>query len=313
MENPSDTKSPYFELQKMLPNGTLVKADKKDTEVADMESKFNQAAKEVENLPTNKKLLWAEKQRNEGNNLYQEKNYIEAIDVYLTCLVAKSEELEFVDKVFLPVMNNLAQCTLQLGFYKKTQAFCTMAIEEDKIWFLDRPEAISKLYFRRARAYRMSGEYSKARKDLRKAKELLPQKSHSHRVIEKEFKMIEDSFKEAKKNLNKQQLAMKRLFERSPKSHLQPHVELNSGCISEHSELERTQPKEIRLYNRPKRKYSTLRARNETEPQEQEPRCNLSYWEYYLAVIGSITERLLILLGDEESIQQEQELMDKVN
>ncbi len=37
----------------------------------------------------------------------------------------------------------------------------------------------------------------------------------------------------------------------------------------------------------------------------------LSYWQYYLAVIGSIAERLLIFLGDDETIAHEQELLKK--
>ena len=180
-----DDVSPRFELQKRLPDGSTVKADARDMAVADMESKFTQAAKEVEDLSPSQRLEWAELQRQAGNKFYRKKEYEEAIDVYLTCLVVKSETPEFLEDVFLPVMNNLAQCTLQMGSYKKAQTFCTMALEEKNL--PNRPEMISKLYFRRGKARRLSGDYLGCKEDLKKAIELLPQHLVAeHRSIEKE-------------------------------------------------------------------------------------------------------------------------------
>jgi hypothetical protein len=37
----------------------------------------------------------------------------------------------------------------------------------------------------------------------------------------------------------------------------------------------------------------------------------LNYWQYYLAVIGSIAEQFLILLGDEETIAKRDGLLLK--
>uniref|UniRef100_A0A6V0B9P8 Uncharacterized protein n=1 Tax=Pseudo-nitzschia australis TaxID=44445 RepID=A0A6V0B9P8_9STRA len=45
-------------------------------------------------------------------------------------MVVKENTPEFVRNTFLPVLNNLAQCTLQLGMHQKTILFCETALEE---------------------------------------------------------------------------------------------------------------------------------------------------------------------------------------
>lgn len=302
LETEQDVASPRFELQKRLPNGSTVKADENDMAVADMESKFKQAAGEVQDLPEDKKLEWAQLQRQEGNTLYVNKEYKEAIDVYLTCLVVKSDNPEFIEQVFLPVMNNLAQCTLQLGFYKKAQSFCTMALEEKEL--PDQPETIAKLYFRRGKARRLGGDYVGAEQDLMKAIELLPQNLDAeHRAIEKELQLAERSSTEGKRNEAKQKYAMKRFFDTTT-SVVTPVVPGEPAPKLVHPKLG--------LYGTQKRKYSTLRARREDDDAQQHTDVKqLTYWQYYLAVIGSIAERLLILLGDEETIEKEQEQLRK--
>jgi len=307
LESPEDNLSPRFELQKRLPNGTTVKADERDIEVANMESKFKQAALEVEGLPPSKKVEWARKQRQEGNKLYASKKYSQAMDVYLTCLVAKSDDLDFIDQVFLPVMNNLAQCTLHLGFYKKTQVFCTMALDEKMIFLLERPEAVSKLYFRRAKAYRLAGKYTQAHQDLMQSKQLLAETSQESQAIEKELKMVEYSNREAKKNKKRQEQAMKEIFDIQS----QPLV-MNKKHFAAQSDTEQNpSERKMSLYNKHRRSYSALRAKEKPVIDAQSSEMELSYWEYYLAVIGSITERLLILLGDEESIAKEEDHLKK--
>lgn len=308
LKRPDDNFSPRFELQKRLPNGSTVKASEKDLKVADMDSKFKQAALEVEGLTTTKKIEWAKNQRLEGNQLYASKNFAEAIDVYLTCLVVKSDDLEFIDQVFLPVMNNLAQCTLQLGNYKKTQNFCTMALDEERIFLLEKPELISKLYFRRAKASRLSGEYVQAQKDLKQARHFLSETSKEHEAIEKELRMVELSSREAKKMESRQQQAMKQAFEiqSEPLAVDNKQLEALSDAINNKSE------KKNSLYGGRKRNYSTLRAKEKPALTEDRSVQELSYWEYYMAVIGAIAERLLLLLGDEETIAKEKDKIGKV-
>lgn len=312
MEGPDDVLAPRFELQKRLPNGNTIKADERDTAVADMESKFKQAATEVEDLTDQQKLEWAQLQRQAGNELYQQKDYKEAIDAYLTCLVVKSETTnsKFLEQVFLPVMNNLAQCTLQLSHFNKTVTFCTMALEESGL--PNRPDLIAKLYFRRGKARRLTGEYASAEQDLEKAKQLLfegaeaqqPTRTAEFRAIEKELHLVTRSVGEAQKIELKQKDAMRRLFDNP--SQEEPHVETTPLYAAHRN------PNGSLYSDRSKRAYSILRAKKDTDDDADMPgRRRLSYMEYYLAVVGSIAERLLVMLGDEETIQNEQDKLSK--
>ena len=118
------------------------------------------------------------------------------MDIYLTCLVVKESTPDFVRDTFLPVLNNLAQCTLQLGMYTKTILFCEMALEEvskakekaaevkasreEKKGEEGTPElallakqrdladaiALCKIFFKLSKALRLTGHYGKARKAL---------------------------------------------------------------------------------------------------------------------------------------------------
>jgi len=56
--------------------------------LADFQSKMKQAAQMVATLSPEKKIEWATMHRQRGNTLFQKGNYKEAMDVYLTCLVA---------------------------------------------------------------------------------------------------------------------------------------------------------------------------------------------------------------------------------
>eukprot|EP00545_Synedropsis_sp_CCMP1620_P014061 CAMPEP_0119019670 /NCGR_PEP_ID=MMETSP1176-20130426/22403_1 /TAXON_ID=265551 /ORGANISM="Synedropsis recta cf, Strain CCMP1620" /LENGTH=319 /DNA_ID=CAMNT_0006973927 /DNA_START=8 /DNA_END=967 /DNA_ORIENTATION=- len=307
-----DGLQPRFELQKRLPNGNTTRCSEQDMAVADMESKFKQAANEVEDLSDEQKLEWAQIQRKEGNLIYARKDYNEAVDVYLTCLVVKSDSTDFMDQVYLPVLNNLAQCTLQLGSYRKAATFCTMALEEESK-LTHRPEAVSKLYFRRGKARRLSGDYKAAIDDFAKAKELLPDKSGAeHRAIQKELQLVAQSTIEGKRNEVKQKDAMKSFFDTN--TTLGADAMSNEPAADVHEPPAALNHKKLEssLYGTQKRAYSTLRAkRYEDENDNEKSPKQLSYWRYYLAVIGSIAERLLIAMGDEETIQKEQERLHK--
>ena len=83
----------------------------------------------VAQLPSwSAKVQWAEAQRQYGNQLYSAHapDYEAAMDVYLTCLTVARHDAVMLGKV----MNNVAQCTLQLGWYKKTETVCTLALQE---------------------------------------------------------------------------------------------------------------------------------------------------------------------------------------
>ena len=280
---------PHFELQRRLPDGSTRKATPADQQLADMQSKFQQVAAEVKDLTDENKLVWAELQRTEGNRLYQQKKYQEAMDVYLTCLIVKSESNLFMKTVFLPCLNNLAQCTLQLGMYLKTEMFCTMALEElvqsttpitTTTTTTDEYDPIvAKLYFRRGKARRLGGKYTLANEDLQKT---LTMVTDTKPVVYRELHLLEQAMVEAKQNETRQERAMQQIWNTS------------------------TTPKSSSLYDDVKqRKYSNLRAKRKSDDDLDEGinvRENLSYWAYYMAVIARLAERLLVLTGDEETI-----------
>lgn len=79
---------PRVELQRRMPDGSLRRADDTDLAVADLQAKLRQAAQTVSTLSPEQRLQWSHEQRQIGNSLFGSGEYHEAMDVYLTCLVA---------------------------------------------------------------------------------------------------------------------------------------------------------------------------------------------------------------------------------
>ena len=254
------------------------------------------AADQVADLTPKQKIEWAQRQRQEGNALYKEGDYREALDVYLTCLVAKTEEDDFMTLVFLPVMNNLAQCSLQLGMYRKAETFCTMALEEVD----GEPEEesslqlVAKLFFRRGRAKRLSGEYGKAREDLEISLQMLEDGSTERRSVQRELQLVKRAEVEERQNEKRQEHAMRRLLGNDATG-TRVTTEMNrpEGMDDSQPTIQQS------LYqgedsNRP---YSTLTARrrdNESRRAVTKQNC----WRWYISMIGRVAEKLLVLLGD---------------
>ena len=177
-----------FELRRQMPDGSTRRADEADTAVADLQSKIKQTAAVLSALNAEEKMEWARQQRVEGNKLFSREEYTEAMDVYITCLVAMdklkqgsadkggdsdgvssdgvfSEDIE--REIQLPVLLNLALCALKLGTLRKAESFCSFALQTSL--GADCPKA----YFRRGRARMLMGSYDDARSDLQRAVDLL--------------------------------------------------------------------------------------------------------------------------------------------
>ena len=177
-----------FELRRQMPDGSTRRADEADTAVADLQSKIKQTAAVLSALSAEEKMEWARQQRVEGNKLFSREEYTEAMDVYITCLVAMdklkqgsadkegdsdgassdgvfSEDIE--REIQLPVLLNLALCALKLGTLRKAESFCNFALQTSL--GADCPKA----YFRRGRARMLMGSYDDARSDLQRAVDLL--------------------------------------------------------------------------------------------------------------------------------------------
>jgi hypothetical protein len=315
---------PRFELQKRLPDGSTIPASKSDLSASDLKTKLQQSAKFVAQLTRDDRCKWANQQRLSGNVFFERGEYKAAMDIYLTCLVVKDTEkqhdVDFLSKTLLPVLNNLAQCTLQLGMQKKTMEFCKIALEEiskidkDKAAVLD-PITICRIYFKRAKAQRLTGHYFEARQDLNRSLECLEKKENEadqkvpyQQAIQKEFRHLETAEKEARKNKQQQKRAMQKALSSSN--------EKSNAHNTQESENTSTAPlSDLAITNRGARQHSTLRARKKGVPvqnlhqetEDQQSSSALSYWQYYCLVVARVAEALLILLGDDETKESLQE------
>jgi tetratricopeptide (TPR) repeat protein len=191
-------------------------------------------------LSPKEKLQWAERHRQEGNTLYFKQQYKEAMDVYLTCLVALDKspqnssneagniaynnidwEQKMEQQVKLPVLLNLSACTLKLGMLKKTCAFCDLALD------LDIGKTSSKLYFRRGLAKASMGLYAEGKQDLTMSMDILRKQESDEasndlvdkneickmkQAVEKEMLRLESLVVSAEKNHQRQTRAMKRIL-----------------------------------------------------------------------------------------------------
>ena len=311
-----------FELQRRLPDGSARRATESERKAADMQTKLNQVAQHIATLKTTKeKLDFIEQHRQYGNTLYQKESYEEAIDVYLTCLTAVApltkqqidQGTDAVDKtksqddsnsqhhvLFCKIMNNLAQSSLKLGWYHKTEQFCTLALEHLK---LDEDEEgvetafnestpslqfnfpaasdsdlqqISKLYFRRGKAQRLRGNYRQAHKDLEMALKWQSRMSSTvsaeQKAIQQELQKVVRSATEGKRNKERQARAMKAVL--SPKKSEDPNIIAKSGTDTRQptedpdSGSGRFKPIQRPLYPSGEKKirtYSSLRAPAEVD------------------------------------------------
>lgn len=345
---------PRFELQKRLPDGSTIPATKDEIAAADFKTKLEQSAKLISQLESSEdRQYWAEQQRLTGNAFFQQGNYKGAMDIYLTCLVVKENTPDFVRDTFLPVLNNLAQCTLQLGMHMKTILFCEMALEEAskgkekvakaksnqeekkieetheyKSFLLQRDLAdaiaLCKIFFKLAKALRLTGHYRKAREALDSSLDCLTGEENEisassyttsgeandvqfslvpyKKAIDKEYRYLDFAEKEARRNLARQKRAMRTVLSPSPTAKFNLSATQDKNEIQEESLYEKSlEP----------RQFSKLRARKfETSSlvlQQNEDAIayndgdaeKTSYSHYYWSMVARVAKALLVMLGDD--------------
>ena len=119
------------ELKRKLDNGALISSTEGERKAADMSAKMRQSAEEVKGQPFSVKLEWSRLRREQGNVIFKRGDWAEAMDVYMTCLVAISNEEGEVEEsereISLPVLLNLAQCALNMRAASKCIQFCDHA------------------------------------------------------------------------------------------------------------------------------------------------------------------------------------------
>lgn len=316
----------YFELQKRMPDGSARKATEEEITSADMKNKLEQAAQLTSKMTLEQKVEWAQKQRQSGNELYQQQKFKEAIDIYLTCLVVRDttqnqQKVVDQDVLILPVMNNLAQCSLQLGWYHKAELFCTLGLEA--LGDDSRGQSVAKLYFKRGKARRLRGWYDEAKGDLERAlvalwnrTEIAVDKTAEQKSIEREFQLLHKAIVEGKKNKDRAQRAMQKVLgSSSVKETGTANASLNEdGSVTKQSpstnsndntKAAASTPQENQgLYHEKHvRTYSTIRKRPEGPPPYEKarlPGLQLSYWQTYRLVAARVAQKLLDIIGEEE-------------
>jgi hypothetical protein len=351
----SSNHQPRFELQKRLPDGSAVPATRDEVEAADFKAKLEQSAKFVAQLATPEdRQYWAEQQRLLGNTFFGRGDYKSAMDIYLTCLVVKESTPNFVNRTLVPILNNLAQCTLQLGMYRKTVLFCDIALQEVRKVNTDGsregnadtmadenliaigfskvdPIAVCKIYYKLAKAQRLSGNYGEARKALDSSLQCLEQKveemdspsrnstsdaSNSammmpyQQAIQKEYRHLDVAEKEARRNHQRQKHAMQNVLSpggTTAKTSGTTTHGISTSLYDETSGSTRAEP----------RKFSTLRARKSptshlpttassspskrpnSENSKNSPSRLSIYSQYYWSMVARVTAFLLAVLADE--------------
>jgi tetratricopeptide (TPR) repeat protein len=219
--------------------------------ISKLDTIASKAAEMTLNLTHQQKIEWAAAQRKQGNVLFGTGDYKEAMDVYLTCLVAmdvsnspstntemkcNEDDISAADditssasfksksevEIQLPVLLNLALCALKLGMLSKAEKFCNYALE------LEAGLRSAKAHFRRGRIRMLLGNYVDAELDLDKALNLIQQscvddagsdgdstnslQKDDTQVILREKQKLHRLVQKAEMNHNIQKRAMERLF-----------------------------------------------------------------------------------------------------
>jgi tetratricopeptide (TPR) repeat protein len=297
---------PAFELQRRLPDGTTRQAFGSEIKAADYESKLKQVANHVAGLPDDDaKRAFGAEQRQYGNKVYAAGDYEQAIDVYMTCLVALPPlDRSSISLQYLQILNNLAQAALQLQWYRKSQDFCQLALDDLPVESHDsldteRRLAVSKIYYKRGKARRHRGDYAEATADLQQALRLLSTDAAteskateaSRKTIQKELQAVVRGAAVGRQNLQRQQKALQQVWGDSSVS----QAKKTATSIP----MAPVQP----LYETPRgsqRAYSRLRARGSTQEKADEDEVlPLSYRQIYLQMVGRVAQKLLEWIGDD--------------
>mmetsp|Transcript_19540 Transcript_19540/g.43520 ORF Transcript_19540/g.43520 Transcript_19540/m.43520 type:complete len:379 (+) Transcript_19540:139-1275(+) len=310
-----------FELQRKLPDGSYRRADESETAAANFQAKMKQAAEMTASLEPGERIEWAGWQRKQGNDLFARGEYREAMDVYLTCLVAmdqKTKKNENADpdvsednsteqqlagddmtariekEIKLPVLLNLALSAMKLGLLSKADQFCTFAIETDS------GRRSVKAHFRRGRVRMLMGHYVTAELDLEKADELNAAKfaeggergadeeaANERDTIARERRKLSRLVGQASRNQKTQKRAMERLFQ-SP-------ADAGGGDLAIATEG---------LYHEKK----TPPNQHALIEKYDESRQQLSCWQWYLHMVGRCAQKILDIIGEDEEDDSEVEI-----
>ncbi|CAM9212635.1 unnamed protein product [Chrysoparadoxa australica] len=125
------------QLKKRVPGGGLATPSEKDIDQVSMAISLQQAVGVVKHLNKEEKKEWAIKLSKKGNSLYKEGDYKGAMTVYMQCFMgldlegSKEAKRSSQQEIQLPVLCNLAACSLALGESRKAVDLCDLALQID--------------------------------------------------------------------------------------------------------------------------------------------------------------------------------------
>ena len=133
--------------------------------------------------------------KEQGNTLFSQQNYKEALALYEKSLIyfeycfdGSLDERKQADSIREVCLLNAAACFLRLKLYSKCIEYCTDAIKVD--------DRNPKAWFRRARALRLTHDFDAAEKDLERARKVSNGDTETVQSIDRELRLLQNDIKE---------------------------------------------------------------------------------------------------------------------
>ena len=123
------------EFKRQLSCGEYENATEKDLSLLTSKASIATMAQQIQHLPEDDKLKAALELKEQGNELFRNQKYDEALKVYLQSLSASnfgdstSSSSGNVNTLIVPILGNMAACCLQMKEYVKVAKFCEQIIQ----------------------------------------------------------------------------------------------------------------------------------------------------------------------------------------
>lgn len=202
-----------MELKRQNQHGILEPIKDNEMRTLGTKSKVASTAQLLQNLTPEEKVEWAIDTKDEGNELFKEEKYVEAMEKYVEALAAtdfgKADDTDSqgnIDILVVPVLCNLAACSMRLLQWQKAVMFC------DQVLAL-RPHC-GKALFRRGKSLLVVGEYQSAKENL---VELIEMTAEQSDLTEQEAKAVPGLIDKANQGLRKDRMdrdAMRRSLQK---------------------------------------------------------------------------------------------------
>jgi len=241
-------------IKRKMPDGSFVDATPASMSVLSTQAKVATQAQALLGATKKERTKWAIEMKNYANALYAEQRYSDAMEKYVEALTAAdfggrtddakpnddtlasdtdtSQDVDVVqdttidanniDILVIPVLTNLAACSIQLQQWKKADKFCQQAIEL-------RPNC-AKAFMRKGIALFNLGGYCDAKQALLTARNLsnssdgdrvLAINEHDDQRITILLNKIQAQLNVEKAYLKKQKAKLKEVFDKNAKKKLQ--------------------------------------------------------------------------------------------